>query len=119
LPNDNLTQINDERFFSRAKNKNPFDRDPEPLIVFPHEMPFTRKPGTRLSFSSYIENVWQQARRLVAEATSIWAIGYSFASIDRSDVLDLLRSAKNCKKLVVQDMPGLVDEICHRLQKMD
>jgi hypothetical protein len=87
-PGENGKTIDDEMFFARARNPNPYDRDPEPLIVFPHEKPFVAN-GTKtlLSFRGYIQPIWNHARRLVSEATEVWAIGYRFAPIDRDDVL--------------------------------
>ncbi len=105
--------INDERFFPQIPNRDPHEGDPEPLIVFPHEKPFVA-PGipTRLPCRNYIPAVWERAGRLVAEATTIWAIGYSFAPIDRDDVVALLRQARRCKTLVVQNRPEAVEAIC-------
>ena len=118
LPGDDGKPINDERFCTHIQKLNPYDRDPEPLIVFPHEKQLVAsKTEPPFLFQTYIENVWKEAHRLVAEATTIYAIGYSFAPIDRDDVIGLLRSAKNCKKLVVQNRPGAAEEICQRLQK--
>jgi hypothetical protein len=118
LPGDEQTLIDDERFFAYSQNVNPYEHDPEPLIVFPHEKPFvTAGTKTLLSFRSYIPNVWAEAKRLISEATEIWAIGYSFAPMDRADVLDLFRSTTKCKKLIVQNTPGTAEMICARLQK--
>jgi hypothetical protein len=118
LPGDQGKPINDEMFFARCKNVNPFERDPEPLIVFPHDKPFVAH-GTKtlLSFRSYIPWVWNEARRLISEATQIWSIGYSFAPMDREDVVGLLRSAQSCKELIVQDLPGAAERTCQRLRK--
>lgn len=117
LPGDNGKAINDELFFAHASDPNPYNRDPEPLIVFPHEKPFVAKgTNTLLSFRDYIQPIWEEARRLVAEATEIRAIGYRFAPMDREDVLGLLLSAHNCKKLVVQNRKESVEEICQTLR---
>jgi len=117
-PGENSKTINDEMFFARANNPDPYDRDPEPLIVFPHEKPFVANgTNTLLSFRGYIEPIWNHARQLVSEATEVWAVGYRFAPIDRADVLGLLRSAHNCKKIVVQNRKESVDEICESLKR--
>ena len=117
LPSDHAKPISDELFFSNASAPDPGDRDPEPLIVFPHEKPFVRD-GTKtlLPFRTYIQGVWKEAHRLLAEATEIWAIGYRFAPMDREDVLGLLRSAVNCKRLVIQNRPGTAENICQYLR---
>lgn len=36
--------------------------------------------------------------------------------MDHADVLGLLRSARNCKKLVVQDIPGVAEKTAQRLR---
>lgn len=53
----------------------------------------------------------------MSEATEVWAIGYRFAPIDRDDVLALLRSARNCKRIVVQNRKESIDEICESLTR--
>ena len=117
LPGEVDKPLNDELFFAHSQNINPFERDPEPLIVFPHEKPFV-SPGTNtlLSFRNYIPSVWSEAHQMITKATTIWSIGYSFAPMDRADVLALFRSATNCKKLVVQDMPGVAESTAQRIQ---
>jgi hypothetical protein len=117
LPGDHTKPINDELFFSNASASDPSERDPEPLIVFPPEKPFVHD-GTKtlLTFRTYIQGVWKEAHRLVAEATEIWAIGYRFAPMDREDVLGLMQSAKNCKRLVIQNRPGTAENICQYLR---
>ena len=118
MPGDDGRPINDERFFAHANNPNPYERDPEPLIVFPHEKPFV-SAGTKtlLAYRNYIEPVWREARRLVAHATEIYAIGYRFAPMDRQDVLGLLRAAKKGARLVIQNRPGTTEEICDYLKR--
>jgi hypothetical protein len=54
---------------------------------------------------------------LAAEATRIWAIGYSFAPTDRDDVVGLLRQAQGCKTFVVQNRPEAMEAICRTLEK--
>jgi len=117
LPGDDGRPINDERFFAHAKNPNPYERDPEPLIVFPHEKPFVAAgTQTLLAYRNYIEPIWREARRLVAQATEIYAIGYRFAPMDRQDVLGLLRAATKGTRLVIQNRPGTAEEICEYLK---
>jgi hypothetical protein len=112
-PGEDSVPINDDLYFSPPSNSIPW----APLLVFPHEKPFVRKgTGTQHSLRDYIPFVWSEAHRLVGEATEIWAIGYRFAPIDREDVLDLLRSAKNCRRLVIQNLPGYAENICQYLK---
>ncbi len=112
-PGDDLLPINDNLFFANASNSSSCD----PLLVFPHEKPFVREgTNARLPFRDYIRFVWREARRLVGQATEIWAIGYRFAPIDREDVLELLRSATNCKRLVIQNRPETAENICQYLR---
>jgi hypothetical protein len=119
LPGDDRKPINDEMFFAKASNPNPYERDPEPLIVFPTEKPFVAE-GTKtlLSFRKYVPAIWEEAKRLVAEATQIWAIGYRFAPMDRKDVLDFLKlaSTKKCRRLIVQNVPGTAETICQDIK---
>jgi hypothetical protein len=118
LPGGNDQPINDEQFFPQRPNHDCYQENPQPLIVFPHEKPFVAPPSPRgLPFRNYIPAVWDEARRLVAEATTIWSIGYSFAPVDRDDVFGLLSQALICKRLVVQNRPGVAEEICQRLEK--
>ncbi len=92
-PGDKI-ELNDERFFAKAANPLPQDRDPEPLIVFPFEKDFVRSGSpNQLAFREYITAVWQQAERVVESATEIWFIGYSFAMMVRNAVMALLARA--------------------------
>lgn len=117
LPGAQTRPINNELFFSNASAPDPGDRNPEPLIVFPHEKPFLRNgSNTQLPCRTYVQGVWREAHRLIAEATEIWATGYRFAPMDREDVLGLLKSAKNCKRLVIQNRPGTAESICQYLK---
>lgn len=118
LPGETGKVINDALFFAHATDINPFHRDPEPLIVFPHEKPFVAAGSkTLLPFRGYVHPIWNEAKRRIAEATEIWTIGYRFAPIDRGDVLGLLKSAGNCRKLTVQNRMDSTEEICQSLRK--
>jgi hypothetical protein len=108
--------IDDQRFFAHAPPLNPYDKDPEPLIVFPFEKDFVRGGSeNKLAFRSYISAVWQKAEEIVASADDIRFIGYSFHPMDQSSVLQLLRKASQCKRIVVQNRPGEAEQICKRL----
>ena len=109
-------ELNDERFFAKSANQLPQDRDPEPLIVFPFEKEFVRSGSpNQLAFREYITAVWNQAERVVASASEIWFIGYSFAMMDRSAVIALLAHAKQCQRLVIQNRTGEAEQICRML----
>lgn len=109
-------ELNDERFFAKSANPLPQDRDPEPLIVFPFEKDFVRSGSpNRLAFREYITAVWEQAEHVVAPASEIWFIGYSFAMMDRTAVVGLLAHAKQCKRLVIQNRPGEAERLCQML----
>ncbi len=109
-------ELNDERFLARSANQLPQDLDPKPLIVFPFEKDFVRSGAhNQLAFREYIATVWLQAERVVESATEIWFIGYSFAMMDRTTVLGLLARAKQCERLVVQNLPGEAEKICQIL----
>ena len=109
-------ELNDERFFAKSANPLPQDRDPEPLIVFPFEKDFVRSGSpNQLAFREYIAAIWKQAERVVESATEIWFIGYSFAMMDRTAVINLLAHAKKCRRLVIQNQPGQAERICRML----
>jgi hypothetical protein len=114
-PGENI-ELNDVRFFGNSSNPSPYDRDPEPLIVFPFEKDFVRSDSlNHFPFRDYITKVWQQAERVVESATEIWFIGYSFAMMDRTAVISLLAHARQCTRLVIQNRPGEADQICQTL----
>lgn len=111
-----VLNINDERFFANAGNLNPYERDPEPLIVFPFEKDFVRSGSqNQLAFREYISAVWQQAERVIASAKEIRFIGYSFHPMDHDAVISLLRKAQRCSKIVIQNRSGEAERICRTL----
>lgn len=104
-------EINDDRFFGRLGNP-PNDRDPEPLIIFPVEKYFVRSnPSNRLPFREYITGVWKQAEAIVASATELRFIGYSFHPMDFESANRLLESAKLCRRIVLQNRPDEAERI--------
>jgi hypothetical protein len=109
-------ELNDERFFAREAAPLPQDRDPEPLILFPFEKDFVRSGSpNQLAFRDYITAVWRQAERIVESASELWFIGYSFAMMDRTAIVDLLARGRQCNRLVIQNQPGEADRICRLL----
>ncbi len=77
----------------------------EPLITFPHEKQRSLKDKlTGFPYYPYIQQIWDQAARLLAAATEVKVIGYSFSAIDsRHMVNELLRKAIQCQKIVIQN----------------
>ena len=55
------------------------------------------------NFRSDAKQVWQRAEVVAAEATEIWLIGYSIWEADFPYLLRLLRTPKNCDKIVIQN----------------
>jgi hypothetical protein len=109
--------LDDQRFFGRSGNHSPFERDPQPLIAFPFEKDFVRSgQQNRLPFRAYIESVWKRAEQIVASATEIRFIGYSFHEMDHQSVIGLLKRAGLCQKIVIQNRPGESEQICSRLR---
>ena len=112
-----VLNINDERFFANAANPSPYERDPDPFIVFPFEKDFVRSGSqNQLAFREYISAVWQQAEHVIASATEIRFIGYSFHSMDHAAVIGLLKKAQSRSKLVIQNRPDEAEQICKTLQ---
>ena len=109
--------INDELFFAHENPQSPLPTDFQPLIVFPFEKDFIRSGAdNQLPFRNYIESVWQQAERVVASASHIRFIGYSFHPMDHGSVINLLKKAEDCPKIIIQDRPGEAERICARLK---
>ncbi len=115
-PGRDAVELNDAHYFpDRTKSIHMYR--PEPLIVFPHEKPFVAEgTGSRFFYRSYIPPIWKEAYRRISSATEIRAIGYSFAPVDKESVLGLLRHATNCQRLLIQNRPEAVDDICERLK---
>jgi hypothetical protein len=77
----------------------------ESLIVFPHEKQRSlenRQFG--FPYNPYICQIWDHAASLLAAATEIKIIGYSFSAIDsRHMVNELLNKATQCQKIIIQN----------------
>lgn len=77
----------------------------EALITFPHEKQRSlenRQFG--FSYNPYICAVWDHAASLLASATQVKVIGYSFSAIDnRHMVNQLLDKATQCQKIIIQN----------------
>lgn len=85
---------------------------PEPLIAFPYEKDYiVTGRSNKLPFRDYIERVWTHATNVLQQASEIWVIGYSFDPTDCTYLIDRLRQAKNCKRIVIQNLPAECDRI--------
>lgn len=77
----------------------------ESLIVFPHEKQRSlenRQFG--FPYNPYICQVWDHAASLLASATEVKVIGYSFSAIDSRHMVEtLLSKATQCEKIVIQN----------------
>jgi len=77
----------------------------EALITFPHEKQRSlenRQFG--FSYNPYICQVWDQAASLLASATEVKVIGYSFSAIDSRHMVEtLLNKATHCERIVIQN----------------
>ena len=84
----------------------------DPLIVFPYEKDFVMSNNNSgLVFRDYIKSVWEHASQTIQEASEIWVIGYSFDPTDRKYLINLLKKAKNCKRIVIQNLKDECDRI--------
>ena len=67
-----------------------------------------------LPFQKYVRGVWARAHELIAKATEIHVIGYSIAGVDRGPVLDMLETAQDCRRLIIQGPDA--ERICAKLR---
>jgi hypothetical protein len=81
----------------------------EPLLAFPHERQESQKlfsykgESSGYDWAPYIDAVWQHAASVVANATKVRVIGYSFNPIDSRHMVNQLLSKATCKKIVIQN----------------
>jgi hypothetical protein len=81
----------------------------EPLLAFPHERQESQEHFSYKGESSgrdwapYIDAVWQHAASVVANATEVRVIGYSFNPIDSRHMVNHLLSKATCEKIVIQN----------------
>ena len=112
---DQAIAVNDDFFFAEP----PDGRHPDflkrpPLLYFPYERQFIVSNDSGFAFHNYVRAVWDRAQQLIANASEIRVIGYSFSGIDRGPILDLLAGARNCRRLVIQSPEA--DEISSRIK---
>jgi hypothetical protein len=83
--------------------------DWEPLIAFPGERQnsqdyfATRGQSSDYAWAPYIDSVWEHAAKLVAIATQIRVIGYSFNQIDSRPMVERLLNKATCEKIMIQN----------------
>lgn len=101
--------INDGLFFP-AK---PVVRvEAEPMIVFPYEKDFVVSGReNKLPFRDYITKVWAHAAYVLQQASEIWIIGYSFDPTDCMYLVERLRRAEKCERVIVQNLAAECDRI--------
>ena len=76
----------------------------EPLIAFPHEKQRATSRNTDFSWNPYIREIEKHAASVLASATAVRIIGYSFAPIDsRHVVSNLLSEVPERAKMLVQN----------------
>jgi hypothetical protein len=77
----------------------------EPLIMFPHEKQRSlENRQTGFPYDPYIRQIWDHAASLLATATEVKVIGYSFSAIDsRHMINELLSKATQCHRFVIQN----------------
>jgi len=91
----------------------PRERDPlsgpEPLTVFPHEQKGSQDYRSAQGKSSdylwapYNDTVWRHAASLVANATEVRVIGYSFHPVGSRHMVKQLLSKATCERIVIQN----------------
>ena len=107
--------IGDDFFFSQPPDgQHPEHLKRPPLLYFPFQRHFIVSNDSGFAFHNYAGAVWNRAKQLVANATEIRVIGYSFSGIDRVEMLEMLETARNCRRLVIQGPDA--DELCNRLK---
>jgi hypothetical protein len=94
--------VADDDFYPR-RVKDPNDKRPEPLIIFPNEKDYVRSNNNRFPYREYVTKVWHSAEQVVADATQINVIGYSFHPIDRKSLVNLLSKRRSGIPIVVQN----------------
>lgn len=81
----------------------------EPLLAFPHERQESQEhfsykgESSGYAWAPYIDAVWQHAAGVMANATEVRVIGYSFNPIDSRHMVNQLLSKATCQKIVIQD----------------
>jgi hypothetical protein len=104
-------KVSDGAFFSNGNSA-----AAEPLIAFPYEKDFIITKDNKAPFRDYIKAVWNQASAALSEATDIFIIGYSFSDpSDSKHIIDRIKSAKMCRRIVIQNLPEACEKIAELL----
>jgi len=91
----------------------------EPMIIFPYEKDFVVSgKESKLPFRDYIKRVWDHASYVLRQASEVWIIGYSFDATDCMYLVDRLRQAEKCERIIIQNIPAECDRI-EALLKVD
>lgn len=108
-------KVSDAEFFPPGPQ---VARLPEPLIAFPYEKDYIlKRKENELAFRDYIEIIWSHAKIVVAQASEIWIIGYSFDPTDCGYLIDLLKGVgKSCDRIVIRNLPSECDRLEALLQ---
>jgi hypothetical protein len=104
-------EMNDNYFFD-AQHPGFIKRPP--ILYSPFHRQFILSSQSGFAFDKYVRGVWSRAYELIAKATEIHVIGYSFAGIDRGPVLDMIETASDCRRLIIQGPDA--KRICGRLK---
>ena len=81
----------------------------DPLLTFPHERQKSQEYFNHRGQSSghdwapYIDAVWQYAANIVADATEVRVIGYSFNPIDSRYMVNQLITKATCERIIIQN----------------
>jgi hypothetical protein len=81
----------------------------EPLLAFPNERHESqeifnqRGQSSGYGWAPYVDAVWRHAASLVANATELRIIGYSFNPIDSRYMINQLVTKATCEKIVIQN----------------
>jgi len=81
----------------------------EPLITFPHERQLSREffksneKSIGYAWAPYTDAVWKHAADVVANATEVKVVGYSFNPIDSRYMVNELLNKTTCQKVVIQN----------------
>jgi hypothetical protein len=81
----------------------------QPLIAFPYERQKSRqhfrdkRKSSGYKWAPYIDLVWESAATLIAAATEVRVVGYSFHPIDSRPMVDELLTQAKCEKIVIQN----------------
>jgi hypothetical protein len=112
--NGTTPKVTDKLFFQENQSRR---FSIEPMIVFPYEKDYiVSGRNNRLPFRTYIERTWAHAAHVLQEASDIWIIGYSFDPTDCRSLIELMRKAAKCTRIVIQNLPDECDRIAALLR---